>query len=76
MSHIETGSTKLSLPVLVDLAAALEVSTDDLLQENRYTFSTLQEDIAAIFQKCNPGEAKVLTELLKATKQAMDKYLM
>ena len=28
MSHIETGNTKLSLPVLVKLASVLEVSTD------------------------------------------------
>ena len=27
MSHIETGNTKLSLPVFVDIAAALEVRT-------------------------------------------------
>ena len=31
MSHIETGYTKLSLPVLVDLACALGVRTDDLM---------------------------------------------
>ena len=31
MSHIENGSTKLSLPVLVDLAAALGVSTNEIL---------------------------------------------
>ena len=34
MSHIETGNTKLSLQVLVDIAAALEVRTDDLLHDN------------------------------------------
>ena len=31
MSHIETGNTKLSLPVFVSLANALGVQTDDLL---------------------------------------------
>ena len=31
MSHIETGNTKLSLQVLVDLSLALEVKTDELL---------------------------------------------
>ena len=31
MSHIETGNTKLSLAVLVDIATVLEVRTDDLL---------------------------------------------
>lgn len=29
MSHIETGNTKLSLPVLVELACALGVQSDD-----------------------------------------------
>ena len=33
MSHIETGSTKLSLQVLVDLATILEVNTDNLIFE-------------------------------------------
>lgn len=36
MSHIETGNTKLSLPVFVDIAKALEVQTDDLLCENLF----------------------------------------
>lgn len=31
MSHIETGNTKLSLPVFIALASALEVSADELL---------------------------------------------
>lgn len=31
MSHIETGSTKLSLPVFVDIAAALEVQKVETL---------------------------------------------
>ena len=37
MSHIETGNTKLSLPVLVSLADALEVGTDDLLLDRKST---------------------------------------
>lgn len=31
MSHIETGGTKLSLPVLVEIAKVLNVTTDALL---------------------------------------------
>lgn len=34
MSHIETGNTKLSLPVLVSIADALNVSTDTLIHDN------------------------------------------
>ena len=33
MSHIETGSTKLSLPVLVEIAEVLNVKTDNLLSD-------------------------------------------
>ena len=38
MSHIETGNTKLSLQVLVDLATVLEVNTDDLIIDNNYYY--------------------------------------
>ena len=77
MSHIETGSTKLSLPVLVDLANALEVGTDDLLTENTFRFKhSGQDDISALLEQCSPGEVKMLTDLLKAAKQAVDKYLL
>lgn len=34
MSHIETGNTKLSLPVLVEISKALEVQTDQILFEH------------------------------------------
>lgn len=48
MSHIETGSTKLSLPVLVDLAINLKVKTDCLLfNENN---STNEETIKLLEQ--------------------------
>ncbi|MCQ2790194.1 MAG: helix-turn-helix domain-containing protein [bacterium] len=40
MSHIETGSTKLSLPVLVDLAKNLNVKTDWLLFDESYLDNT------------------------------------
>lgn len=44
MSHIETGSTKLSLPVLVDLATTLKVKTDSLLfnEENKTNTETIK----------------------------------
>ena len=34
MSHIETGNTKLSLPVFVKIAEALDVQTDALLYDS------------------------------------------
>ena len=75
MSHIETGNTKLSLPVLVDIAAVLEVRTDDLLNSNTQTTSTALNEIAAILENCSVQQSKVITDVVKATKLSMDKYL-
>ena len=75
MSHIETGNTKLSLMVLVDIARVLEVSTDELLSDGAsYTTGTALEEIAAVMEQCSAKEAKIITELVKAAKLAMDKY--
>ena len=35
MSHIETGNTKLSLPVFVDITKALGITTDELLNNSK-----------------------------------------
>ena len=76
MSHIETGNTKLSLPVLVDIATALEVRTDDLLNENPTAAkSAALEDIAAILDRCSAKESKIIVDVVRATKLSMDKYL-
>lgn len=75
MSHIETGNTKLSLPVLVDIAATLEVRTDDLLHEDSFTTtSTAMDEIASVLERCTSSEAKVITDIVKAAKLSMDKY--
>ena len=76
MSHIETGNTKLSLPVLVDIAAALEVRTDELLNDGSIlTAGSAIEEIVSVLNSCTATEAKVITDIVKATKLAMDKYI-
>lgn len=76
MSHIETGNTKLSLPVFLDIAAALEVRTDDLLDgRSSAALSTASEEIAAVLERCSGKEARVITDLVKAAKLSMDKNL-
>lgn len=76
MSHIETGNTKLSLPVFVDIAVALEVRTDDLL--NNYETATISssfEEIATVLEHCNLQQAKIITDIVKAAKLSLDKHL-
>lgn len=76
MSHIETGNTKLSLQVLVDIAAALEVRTDDLLHDNPAAATgTALDEIAAVLERCTAQESKVIADVVRATKLSMDKYL-
>ena len=74
MRHIETGNTKLSLPVFVGIAAALEVRTDDLLDEAAENTSICMNEIAETLEKCSAQEAKILLDILKAAKLSMDKY--
>ena len=76
MSHIETGNTKLSLPVLVDIATALEVRTDDLLSDaSVFASNSALDEIAAVLDRCTLKESKVISDVVRATKLSMDKYL-
>ena len=76
MSHIETGNTKLSLAVFADIAEALEVRTDELLDNPAAgTTSTSLDEIAAVLERCSAQEAKVIADVVRATKLSMEKYL-
>lgn len=72
MSHIETGSTKLSLQVLVDLSRVLEVNTDDLLFENKT--QTMINQITKLLSECNENQIEFITSIVKSTKDALDNY--
>lgn len=75
MSHIETGNTKLSLPVLVTIAEVLQVSTDSLLfdaRENQKQSSN--DEIQSIMETCSTKQAQILSEIVRAAKVALDKY--
>lgn len=66
MSHIETANTKLSLPVLVDIANVLQVQTDRLLFDHKpQGAAALLMQIAA---DCTPGQLEMIVELAKTVK--------
>ena len=76
MSHIETGNTKLSLQVLVDLALVLEVKTDELLFDNTPSDkSDCAAEIAGLIESCSAAKAKLLKEIIFSVKTSIDKYL-
>lgn len=76
MSHIETGNTKLSLPVLVSLAAALDVRTDDILFDRiEAGRNAVLEELVSTFDDCSTQQIKVLNDIVKAAKTSMNKHL-
>ncbi len=77
MSHIETGNTKLSLPVLVDLAAVLEVRVDDLLYDNSPMKRNASiEAIIEMLDTCTTPQIKVIEDLVKAAKISLNQQLL
>lgn len=75
MSHIETGNTKLSLPVLVAISQTLEVQTDDLLFEGAVTSrNNALNEIMGLLESCTPQQVRVIQDIIRATKTALQKY--
>ena len=76
MSHIETGTTKLSLPVLVLLTEALHVGADDLIctQQGSRTEETFVR-ISAMLRGCSSEKAQVILYRVDALKQSTDRHL-
>lgn len=74
MSHIETGNTKLSLPVFVKIAEVLEIQTDDLLYDKNESNSRSLDELMQILNQCSAKEARIITDIAKSTKIALDKH--
>lgn len=76
MSHIETGNTKLSLPVLVALATVLEVRTDDLLyDESPSSRTTSINGIMQILDSSTTQQLQIIEDVLRATQVSLNKHL-
>lgn len=69
ISHIERAATKLSLPTLVKIANALDVSLDELVYNNLKKSAHIS--IAAIDEllaDCTPSELTAISEIVRTTK--------
>lgn len=76
MSHIETGNTKLSLPVLVGLALTLEVRTDELLFDESPAERTAAMDaITHVLEECDTQQIHIIEDVIKALKTAFDHHM-
>lgn len=69
LSHIERAATKLSLPTLVAIANALEVSLDELVCGSLVKSAHISVGhINDLLADCTPDELRGLTEILKTAK--------
>lgn len=74
ISHIERGATKLSLPTLVAIANALEVSVDELLYTNMLKNAHVSiKSINTLLEDCNDKELNAIAEMIKTTKSILRK---
>ena len=76
MSHIETDNTKLSLPVFVSVADALNCRIDELLHESASTDkSASAESILQVMERCTPQQLRVIEDIIIAAKTSFDKNM-
>ena len=74
LSHIERAATKVSLPTLMNIANALEVSLDELVcgslvRSEHISIRQLNE----LLSDCTPDELQAVIEMVKITKKILRK---
>lgn len=75
MSHIETGITKASLEVIVSIANALCITTDQLLCDSLASSkSTYENELTGLLSDCGIEEIRFLTKSLKAHKEFLREF--
>lgn len=81
MSHIETGNTKLSLPVFVEISQALGIHTDDLLTERTGLTEhanlrrTALDELVEMLECCSAMHMRIIADVAKSTKIALEKHM-
>lgn len=69
ISHVENGTTKLSVDFLVKAANALHVSADRLLRDNlEEVDENYQIEIMELLHDCNRQEMKILSRMIEDMK--------
>lgn len=72
ISHIESGTTKLSVPTFIAIINALGCSADKLLCiEIIEAKPALHNWITELFENCNDAEIKLVTDTITAMKKSM-----
>ena len=74
MSNIETGTTKVSLTTIVNIANALSVTVDDLLCDNLVRArAQMENDIQDVIDVCDDYEIRIEKNTLQAVIETLRK---
>ena len=72
MSNIETGTTKVSLTTIVNLANALGVTVDDLLCDNIvHARLQMDRDVQQVLDDCDDYEIRVVKDVARTVVDAL-----
>ena len=72
ISHIERAATKVSLPTLIKIANALEVSLDELVYQNLKRCEHVSNArINALLADCNAEELSAISAVIETTKAVL-----
>ena len=72
ISHIERGVAKVSLPTLIKIANALNVSLDELVYDSIIKCNHISiKEISELLSDCNESEIKNIAEMIKSTKEIL-----
>ena len=72
ISHIERAATKVSLPTLVNIANALEVSLDEIVYDGLIKNEHISiKEINELLVDCEREELTALIQIIKTTKNIM-----
>ena len=70
ISHIERAATKLSLPTLISIANALELSLDEIVCDSLIKSEHIAvKEINELLSDCNQNELRSIIEIIKTTKK-------
>lgn len=74
LSHIERAATKVSLPTLINIANALEVSLDELIFGSLIKCEHIYNSVVnELLGDCTPDELRAITEIIKSVKSVIRK---
>ena len=72
ISNIENGHTKLSLPAIINIANALDVTVDSFLCDSvLHSKAVFQEEAQVVLKDCSDFKVRVIVQIMKSAKEAL-----